>query len=58
MAKDMIRRDPFDVFHPFFHLGGRWNRMLIPAMDVSESEDALAITAELPGIDKDEVKIK
>jgi len=68
MAKELVRRDPFDVFTPFFNLnrtfnrmldvpGERNERMLVPAMDVVESEDHLVISAELPGMSKDAVKI-
>ena len=69
MAKELVRRDPFDVFTPFFNLNRTWSRMLdnvpgerhermlVPAMDVIESEDHLVITAELPGMAKDAVKI-
>ena len=70
MGKEMARRDPFDVFAPFVHFNRRWNealrgsygdepanRMLVPAMDVVESEDELVLTAELPGIAKEQVKI-
>ena len=70
MGKAMVRRDPFDVFAPFFHLNRRWgdalrgfygdeteNRMIVPAMDVAETEDELVLMAELPGLPKDELKI-
>ena len=69
MAKQLVRRDPFDVFSPFFAFSRRFNdlmpegpsenggRMILPAMDVAESEDSLTIQAELPGLKKDEVKI-
>ena len=70
MGKDLVRRDPFDVFAPFFHLNRRWgdamrgfygndseNRMIAPAMDVAETADELVLTAELPGLPKDELKI-
>jgi len=69
MAKQLVRRDPFDVFAPFMSLGRQWDRMfgtadgehgermMVPPMDVAESPDALTITAELPGLKKDAVKI-
>ena len=67
MAKELVRRDPFDVFTPFFNLNRSWNRMLdsaageermlVPAMDIVETEDHLVISTELPGMKKDAVKI-
>jgi len=69
MAKEMVRRDPFDVFAPFLNLNRSWNsvleglqgergeRMLVPAMDVMEGEDHLEISTELPGLKKADVKI-
>ena len=70
MGKDLVRRDPFDVFAPFVHFNRRWNeafrgvygdeptnRMIVPAMDVVETQDELVLTAELPGLPKEEVKI-
>ena len=71
MGKDLVRRDPFDVFAPFVHFNRRWNdalrgaygdepttsRMIVPAMDVVETQEELVLTAELPGLPKEEVKI-
>lgn len=67
MAKELVRRDPFDVFTPFFNLNRSWNRMLdsaageermlVPAMDIVETENHLVISTELPGLKKDAVKI-
>ena len=69
MAKHLVHRDPFDVLSPFFAFSRRFNdllpdgpsesgdQMILPAMDVAESEDSLTIHAELPGLKKDEVKI-
>lgn len=68
MSKDLVRRDPLEVFAPFFDFGRRWSevlrgqgeevgRMIAPAMDVAESADRYTITAELPGLRKDDVKI-
>ena len=69
MAKQLVRRDPYDVLSPFFAFSRRFNdllaehpaengsRMLAPAMDVSETENGLTISAELPGLAKKDVKI-
>lgn len=69
MSKEMVRRDPVDAVASFFNLSRQWDRafapfdgergerMMMPAMDVVESEDALAIAVELPGMKKDAVKI-
>jgi len=37
--------------------GENWGRALLPAVDVSESEDAYHVTAELPGVNKDDLDI-
>ena len=69
MPKEMVRREPLDVFSPFFNFSrtfdraveslqaDRGQRAIVPAMDVVEAEDHLLITAELPGMKKDAVKI-
>jgi HSP20 family protein len=46
---------PFDIA-PFHHRGGAFPT--IPAVDVSETEKAYEITAELPGIDEKDVEVK
>ena len=65
-TKSIARRDPFDVFSPFFAIprnlnewlqGPEQGRMIAPAMDVTETDDALTVTAELPGLSKADVKI-
>lgn len=66
MDKELVRRDPLDFFTPLFdftrrlddyagrkHEGG----MIVPAIDITETEDALVLHAELPGIKKDDVKL-
>lgn len=69
MAQETVRRDPLEVFAPFFNLsrplnrviegleGERGDRMVMPAMDVVETEEHLTISTELPGMKKDAVKI-
>lgn len=51
--------DPFRVMQGFF--GGSdenmSNRGWTPAVDIRETEDAYEVTAELPGMKKDEVEI-
>ena len=68
MANTMIRRSPFDVFAPFLASRG-WDdwlrasgeedgdRMITPALDVYEDEDAYTVTTELPGLKKDDIDI-
>ena len=69
MSKETLRRDSLDVLTPFFNLTRTWDRavesqqadrgqrMVMPAMNVIEGEDYLLISAELPGVPKDSVKI-
>lgn len=69
MANEIARREPLDVFSPFFNFSRTWDRAveslqsdrgqrsIVPAMDVVEAEDHLLITAELPGMKKEDVKI-
>ena len=70
MATQLVRRDPYDVFSPFFAFSRRFNdllsegtaengvRMLVPATDVAETEDGLQISVELPGLKKEDVKLR
>ncbi len=70
MATHLVRRDPYDVFSPFFAFSRRFNdlltenadengsRMLVPATDVAETEDGLMISVELPGLKKEDVKLR
>jgi len=70
MATHLVRRDPYDVFSPFFAFSRRFNdlltenteengsRMLVPAMDVAETEDGLTISVELPGLERKDVKLR
>jgi HSP20 family protein len=67
MNKSIHRREPLDIFSPFFAFprnlnewlqgGHEGDRMIAPAMDVTETEEALTVTAELPGLRKEDVKI-
>ncbi|MBU2531138.1 MAG: Hsp20/alpha crystallin family protein [Alphaproteobacteria bacterium] len=53
----------FDEFHRNFGISRPWNgqmvagSMLAPNIDVVESENALEVTAELPGVSKDDVEV-
>lgn len=60
---DSIQGEMNRLFDTFFGNGsasasaartGRW----IPAMDLKETEDALVVTADLPGLDRDNVAIE
>ena len=65
--KTINRRDPIDVFGTLLDAGRRWDealrrnvdtdRMIAPAVDISESEKGLVVSAELPGLKKDQVKL-
>ena len=66
MQKQLVRRDPLDVFTPFLDFGRRLDEfvgrrdeggMIVPAIDISETDDAVVLQAELPGMKKDDVKI-
>lgn len=54
----------FDPFENFFDrawsapvIDQEGKKMLMPATDITESKDAYLVTAELPGIDKDDIKV-
>ena len=69
MSRNMIRRNPFQVFAPFIDFANDWDglfgpadgsrqgRTMKPAMDIAESEEELTISVELPGMKKDDVKL-
>lgn len=55
----MHEGDPFEtrltrLFEPFDEAEGV---LLVPTVDVQETEDAMTLTAELPGMDGDDVEI-
>ena len=66
-SKNLTRRDPLDVFGTLLDAGRHWDdvlrrhvdadRMIAPAVDISESEHGLIVSAELPGLRKDQVKL-
>jgi HSP20 family protein len=45
------------VHLPSFRTSGRGLSVLSPRLDVSETEDAITVTAELPGVDKKDVDV-
>lgn len=68
---DDDKRDPFHAFHRdidrmFQEFGRGWRlpvssdqeSLLAPAIDVSETDDAIEISAELPGIDEKDVDVE
>ena len=46
-----------DFFAPVARLNGGKDRSFAPALEVTESEDAYSVRAELPGISKEDVKV-
>jgi HSP20 family protein len=58
---DTLQTEVNRVFDTFFG-GGRsglaGSRRWVPAMDLAETEDHLVLRADLPGLDKDDVKIE
>jgi HSP20 family protein len=68
--REMARWDPFENISPFGLTFGRLfddmlgrrqgesDRLIAPLVDVSEDENHLTITAELPGLRKEDVKIQ
>jgi HSP20 family protein len=70
-AKDIQRFDPFENLSPFGLTFGRlfddfWSRrwpeegdrLIAPAIDVTEENDAYTVSTELPGMKKDDIKIQ
>ena len=72
MTPDLARREPATptpfssfgrLFDEYFGRGG-WHaedgndRLLAPALDITEDEHAFAVTAELPGLKKEDVQIQ
>lgn len=66
MQKQLDRRDPLSVIAPFFDFGRRLDElagrqseggMINPAIDILETEDAMVLHAELPGMQKADVAI-
>ena len=67
---ELSRWSPFESFSPFAPTFGRlfedfWGRrslddsgLIAPALDVSEDEQGITVSAELPGLKKDDVKIQ
>lgn len=53
--EDIMRMDPFGENRPLSKVRGDWIGV---RFDVSESDDAYEITAELPGLDEDDVEIE
>jgi len=71
--RELVRQDPFEALSPFGLTFGRlfddvWgtrrdggdrgDRLIAPVVDVSEDADGIEITAELPGLKKDDVNIQ
>ena len=50
---DVMQRQLSHIFDDRDTASGRWQ----PAVDIRETEDALIVAAELPGIDKKDVKV-
>ena len=48
----------FDTFFGPANGGGTAARRWVPAMDLVETEDALVLTADLPGLERDDVSIE
>ena len=72
MTRAIVRTDPTETFLPFSNFGrlfddmfGRnllrgddGDRLLAPALDLVEDEHAVTVTAELPGLKKQDVAIQ
>ena len=69
MARHIVRWDPFrEMFSLRDEIDRLFNEFLgrvpaeteggwLPAMDVEETDDAFIVTAEIPGMSKDEIKL-
>jgi HSP20 family protein len=59
---DSLQSEVNRIFDGFFGGAGRQgngrSRRWIPAMDLAETEDELVLTADLPGMDEDEISIE
>ena len=65
-----LRKDPFEGMTPYGLTFGRWfddmlgrtqedgGQLLTPALDITEDENELRVTTELPGLTKDDVQIQ
>lgn len=72
MTRAIVRKDPMESYLPFSTFGrlfddmfGRGvlraddgDRLLAPALDLVEDEHAITVTAELPGLKKEDVTIQ
>lgn len=72
MANNLMQRDPFstlarfdpftdmdDIFRDFFAMPALRNRDAAPRirLDISENEQEYRVNAEIPGVDRDDIKV-
>jgi HSP20 family protein len=57
---DLFQGEVGRLFDAFFGVGGNGHgaRRWVPAMDLVETEDALLVKADLPGLERDDVSIE
>ncbi|UCC82353.1 MAG: Hsp20/alpha crystallin family protein, partial [Gemmatimonadota bacterium] len=54
---DRVFEETFGDFFPRRWLGVQWAKGWVPSLDVSESDDAIMVEAELPGVDPESVEV-
>lgn len=56
--RDLMSRNFSDIMDEFFNDAVRSNRdTFVPGIDISETDDQFLISAELPGMDKEDIEI-
>ena len=57
MQNEMNKLFNYPTMKPLIKRSGQWDKIWAPAVDIHDTKDALVVTADIPGLTKDQIDV-